>query len=93
MPDLNRVPKVINQVFDILDLLVFRATILGLAVLGCTRCSDIMDNPDNSNNVLRQPCRSHALRVTGARFGHYKITAFLTQSITPSWSLASNSQQ
>ncbi len=35
MPDfLNHLPEIINKVFDILDLLVVRATILGLAALG-----------------------------------------------------------
>jgi hypothetical protein len=34
VPDLNHIPDIINKVFDILDLLVVRATILGLAVLG-----------------------------------------------------------
>ena len=35
MPDfLTHLPDFINKVFDILELLVVRATILGLAVLG-----------------------------------------------------------
>ncbi len=35
MPDfLNRLPDIINKVFDILDLLVVRLTLLGLAALG-----------------------------------------------------------
>ncbi len=31
---LSRLPEVINKIFDILELLVVRITILGLAVLG-----------------------------------------------------------
>jgi hypothetical protein len=31
---LNQLPRVINKVFDALDLLVVRLTILGLALLG-----------------------------------------------------------
>jgi hypothetical protein len=31
---LNQLPEIINKVFDVLDLLVVRTTILGLAALG-----------------------------------------------------------
>jgi len=34
MPDLNHLPELINKVFDILDLLVVRCTLLGLAAVG-----------------------------------------------------------
>jgi hypothetical protein len=34
MLDLNHLPDIINKVFDILELLVVRLTILGLAALG-----------------------------------------------------------
>jgi hypothetical protein len=34
MPSLNQIPEIIKQIFDILDLVVVRSTILGLAVLG-----------------------------------------------------------
>jgi hypothetical protein len=34
MPDLRQLPNTINQVFNILDLLVVRLTLLGLAALG-----------------------------------------------------------
>ncbi len=34
MPDLNQFPELINKVFDILDLLVVRLTLLILAALG-----------------------------------------------------------
>jgi hypothetical protein len=35
MPDfLNHLPEIINKVFDILELIVVRSAILGLAILG-----------------------------------------------------------
>jgi hypothetical protein len=34
MPNLSQLPNTINQVFDVLDLLVVRLTLLGLAALG-----------------------------------------------------------
>ena len=34
LPNLSQLPSTINQVFDILDLLVVRLTLLGLAALG-----------------------------------------------------------
>ena len=34
MPQLDQLPEIINRLFDVLDLLVVRTTILGLAVLG-----------------------------------------------------------
>jgi hypothetical protein len=34
MPSLDQLPEIIKQIFDILDLVVVRSTILGLAILG-----------------------------------------------------------
>jgi hypothetical protein len=34
MPSLDQLPEIINRVYDILELLVVRTAILGLAILG-----------------------------------------------------------
>jgi hypothetical protein len=34
VPSLDKLPEFIKQVFDVLDLIVVRGTILGLAILG-----------------------------------------------------------